>query len=93
MAVEIADPILSFKQAYVPVVMGFAYYLKNHTSISSKVLPLFVVAMGVIGQCVATAMAGGEINTFTVMTGITWGFGMIGIHSGVKNLWQLLRGE
>jgi hypothetical protein len=92
MAIEVIDnATVGFKQAYVPVVMGFAWYMKHHLALSNKVIPLFVIGMAVVGQCIATTIAGDTVGYMTVMSGITWGFGMVGIHSGVKNLLQLFK--
>jgi hypothetical protein len=82
---------VGFKQAYVPVVMGFAWYMKHHLALSNKVIPLAVLALAVAGECISTLLTGGTVGHGTILAGLTWGFGMVGIHSGVKNLFQLFR--
>ena len=79
MAVELGD--VGLKQLFVPAIMGIAAYFKQYLGLSPRLVPVLVVALSVIAQCLVNQ----EANLITVLQGLGWGFGSVGLYSAVKN--------
>lgn len=90
-AQPIADAMAEFKGLYLPIVWFFAWWLKNRTIIDNGTIPVFVVAMCAVGQCIGTLLSGGSIGYTTVMAGAMWGVVAVGGHSGFKNVLDLVK--
>jgi hypothetical protein len=95
MAIEVVEPVLDalaeFKAVYLPVVWFLAWWLKNKTYIDNGTIPIFVLGMCALGQCLATLMAGETVSYMTVMAGLAWGVGAMGSHTGAKNVWDFVK--
>lgn len=84
--VEIAGDV-SLKTLAIPVIMGFAQWIKKYTTISNKAIPLIVVLLCTAVEC----LAGGNVSLHTVLKGAGWGFVTVGLYSAAKNTAEGLR--
>ncbi len=84
--VEIAGDV-GVKSLAIPVIMGFAAWLKKYTVVSNKAIPLIVVAMCVAVEC----FAAGNASAYTILKGAGWGFVTVGLYSAAKNTAEGLR--
>ena len=73
--------VLGPKQFYVPIIMGIAAWIKKYTKTRKELIPLIVIALSAIAQC----LVDGGADYFSVLKGLVWGFTTVGLYSAGKN--------
>ena len=80
-----------FKKLWVPVVIFVAWWIKHHSPAQNRLIPLVVMLLAVVGHSLSVVLSGGDFSWATTpLEGIPWGIGLVGLHSGSKNVAQLL---
>ena len=90
MAAEV-DIVVQAKELWLVTLAGLGAYLKHFTGFNNKAIPIVIWVGCVGGEVLITVLTGGSVTWFTYLKGIAWGAGLMGLHSGPKNILEWLK--